>query len=402
MTAGILKPPSHEDLLEGRLEVDVTSPANPSAENLLQARADLNRDSGLRQVLDRFRSERRSRDWLADVLAVRMAVLWGNSVPFSDVFEVCAYLADEAEQLGEGIYLASPKTGKVQAVLSEEDLYQPGMVPREGGGLAQPLKRVRPDLEAAIICHYHEKEREERILQILREKLPSTQLLVDGFDPRLRMATRAGRSNIVQSVAQLTPKSLLEAAGGTTGAFLRYLELVTEDTNPDPAWQDLGEHIAVARSRMGIQDPTTINLQYNREAALRGIVPQQWVRGIASWLAEHVCKERAPVLPVPVEDLTEEDLAEVDFWLLPPDAFPVFERLQPRMQAMPLENIHPVGIVKGARLGRLVVDSSFGASSHELFSRWETEAHLKYRLYLNPKAVYLLRLSGLAHAAVVV
>jgi len=402
MTAGILKPPSREDLLAGRLEVAVSSTATPSAENLLQARADLNRDEDLRQILERFRSEKRSRDWLADVLAIRMAVLWGDSVPFSDVVEVCGYLADEAEQLGEGIYLASPETGKVQAVLSEEDLYQPEMVPREGGGLAQPLKRVRPDLEAAIICHYHEKDREEKILRALRKKLPSTELLVDGFDSRLRIATRAGRSAIVQSVTQMTPKALLEAAGGTTGAFLRYLEVVTDDKDPDPSWQDLGEHIAVARSRMGIQDPTTVNLQYNREAALRGIIPQQWVRGIASWLAEHVCKERAPVVPIPVEDLTEEDLASIAFWLLPPDAYPVFERLQPRMQAMPLENIDPVGIFKGARLGRLVVDESFGASSHELFARWETEAHLKYRLYLNPKAVYLLRLSGLAHAAVVV
>jgi len=397
-------PPTNEAVLAKRLEVSVTSKAEPRSENLVQARAYLQSDPELKRIREQFIKEGASKEWLTDAMAVRLGGLWDDtSTPFSEILETATYLADEADQLGEGIFLASTETGKIQIVLDEDDIYQPAPVPREGGGMAVPLKRIRPDLESAIVCHIHEQAREERILQRLREKLPQTRLIVDGEDSRLRIATRRGRSAIVESVSKLAPKTLLEAAGGTAGTFLKSLDIVTEDRPPDPAcWDDLGDDVAVARSKLGIQDPTTFNLSYNREAVLRGTIPQEWARKMARRLADAVHKSRPPIVATPADELSLDDLHEIWFWLLPPDAIGPFKRIDPRIQAMPVEGIQPVGIVSGNVLGVLVVAESFGAASKELFARWETEAHLEYKLYVNQNAVFPLRVTGLAHAAVVV
>lgn len=387
--------------LANRLSPTIVSDAKPETEWLVQARADINRDPRLKELFQRSLGEGQPKQWLIDNLAVRLNAEWGGG-EFFHALEVATYLADEHEQLGEGIRLVSTETGKVTALVTSDDIYQPAPVPRESGDMAIPLPRIDPALEKTLVTWVFEQHREERIVATLAERANQTALLKEEGDPRLRPATRAGRSEIVRSMTDFSPTALLERLGGTSAAFLQRFDILTEepaDLALDALVGPLEGYVA-ARSTMNIADQTTINLSHSREQTLRGALPQAWARDIARRLSLHAQENAEGELP----GITPAAMAGKSFWVTPPELMGDLFRLRPKglksVTLMPVDGSKLIGFRDGSsKVGVIVLPESFGAESHELFDRWEAVANLEYKLWYDPMEVFCVQMPKLEYQA---
>lgn len=389
-------------ILAQRIEPTVISTVDPPSDWLLQARADINREEKLRDIIIEGKKAGKNNEELADTLGSRLALSWGDHA--EEAYNAALYLLDEYEQLGEGIHLVSTETGKVLLTLTEKDVWDPGMVPREGGGMAQALPRIRPDLEAALTTWTFDRAREQKIVEALAAKGHQTALLRDEGDPRLLVATRKGRTKIVQNMVTFTPLELLQKCGGTSGAFLSYFDIQTEEPNDYTEMTLSG--VLRSSSVMKVSDPTTINIQYNREAALRGVLAQGWVREIARELSYKVSKHFAGaegLVPKPIESLTPEEAKSLKakFWIVPPEAAPHMLRVRKDWTIMPVDQAQGMGFL-GSRVGVLVVPKEFSAETNEMFEKWMVSAHLEYKLYVSWDTLCCMALEGLAYQGYVV
>lgn len=365
--------------LAKRLEPKVVSLAEPEKDWLLQARADLNSDPALQKILYEGRTGDPKK--VVSLLAVKLNAKWGGDYWFESQ-DVAQYLLDEFLQLGEGVHLVSKETGKVYVTLDENDIYQPNLVPREGGGMAQPMKQIRPDIASLLTTWSFERSREEKLVEALAARGHQTDLLKEDGDPRLLVASRAGRKRMVAALATFEPKALLEVCGGTSGAFLRHFDLQTSDPE-DTAGLTLVEGVVASNSKLGIHDISTTNLQFNVASSLRGTLVQGWVREMARLLSFEAPKAQKGQTVLAAE-LTKEHLGDTPLWVAPPDRLRQLKRLEPKVLVMPVENAQLLGVRDNA--GVVVVPTEFHLSSHELFDRWETHASLKIRLWVNWKA----------------
>ena len=385
----LAKPVEARQTLEKRLDPQVLSNATPEIEFLLQARADVTSDE-LIQAL--FREELDD-EQLVNQLTARLITRWRGHE--EQAREAAQYLVDEHRQLGEGIHLVSSETGKVVVTLTEDDIWQPDLVPREGGGMAQPLKQIRPDLAAYVTTWTFDRSREAQIVAKLAARGHQTALLREEGDPRLLVATRAGRRHIVESLARFRPDELLRALGGTSAAFLNHFELTTEDAEGEPSFRGTVN----SRSVMNIQDQTTVNLHHNRPATLQGALTQGWVREVARRLITHAAG--APRLTsVEPRRLTRDLLQCADFWIAPPEVLVWVRRVNPGVVVLPVDRItHMVGLVQ-ARAGTLKVPAEFGLNSREMFDRWETTTELEFALWLDSSAITVIGLTGIEYQGV--
>ena len=399
--------------LANRLDPKVTSDAKPATDWLVQARADINSSPQLKELFQRALGEKQPKQWLIDNLAARLNAAWG-ATEFDNAMEVARYLADEHEQLGEGIRLVSTETGKVTALVTADDIYQPAPVPRESGGMAIPLPRINPALEKTLVTWVFEQAREESIVATLTKRAHQTALVRDEGDPRLLPATRSGRSEIVRSLTDFTPSALLGRLGGTSGAFLQRFDIRTEQPGPDDVEGLLGplKGYVSARSTMNIVDQTTINLSHSRQQTLRGALPQAWVRDIARTLSHRAHQDKR--ISEVGADLTPELFLltkQVGFWVTPPELMAKLHRINAKLAGldkfslMPCEGAKLLGFRSGimpTKAGILVVPESFGAESHELFDRWEAVANLDYEVWYDPEAVTCLAMPPLEYQGSVV
>lgn len=379
--------------LEERPAPLVHSTAQPPARALLLLRAVIQGNRDLLELFETFRVESKSVGWLRDMVALRVAPLVSEDLPFDTVVEVCQYLADEYHQLGEGYFLVSRDTGRTVHVLSDEDLYDPGLLSRESGEVAQGLLRINPALEGALISRYHAQGREDHVLRLLEARSHPTELLRQTGDRRLRIATRDGRRSVARELAEDDPRALLRRAGGTTGMFLRHFELADIYDGPF----DCVEGVASCSTFLGIQDMATLNLGYDRLGVLRGVAAQGWVRDIARQLSVCARTKRTHSLPVMAEDLSDEVIAARELWIVDPDVFDLMRRAHGRV--MPVEGAEPLGL--SGLAGYLVTAREFGVESREVADRWQVVTTVPYRLYVDWSRVEVLPLVGVARASLV-
>lgn len=385
--------------LARRLDPKIETTAKPKPDWLLQARAEIRSDREIQSVFVEAKREGHSPKWLADQVSTRLMAKWEGKT--AQAAEAALFLADEFFQVGEGIHIVSTETGRIVATVSEDDIYQPAPLPREGGGVAVPLPRLDPNLEAFITTWTFESGREERILRALVEK---GQRAIAFNDPRLHPATRMGRSQIVEDVAGMSPESLLRGLGGTSGAFLSFFKLRTTP------WEDRRQTLVhgrepdleatiEARSVVKIGDQTTVNIHHDRRATLRGVLPQGWVREMARLLAEAMHRRGEPIK---LELNEVPKLANGDmFWVIPPEAVRQF--VKPGWTIMPVDRVQTVGIPQGTKLGTIVIPERFAAASHELFERWEAVGDLDFQMWVDkPEAIICLEIEGLEYQAHIV
>lgn len=370
--------------LASKLEPKVTSLAHPSTDFLLQARADVQRDPELQALFRQFQEHRlnvgydveeqkeQAVEALGDQLASRLAGLWGGN--FIEALEAARYLADEYSQIGEGILIVSSQTGKVIAKLDEKDLYQPAPVPRESGGLALPLPRIEPGLEAMIVSWVFEKGREERIEALLAERANQTALLREEGDRRLWIATRKGRAALAHSLSEDHPMTLLSRSGGTAGAFLKHFELALQP----PEGQTAAVYRLETTMALRVHDPLTTNLQYDRLGSMRGAVAQGWVRDLGRQIAEDAHRQ-VPFWTISAEEITKSWIQTSETWVADPDVLLAFLKVG-RVPVLPVNGAPTIGL-KG-KLGTIVVPETFEVQNREIFGRWEVLATLDVKVYL--------------------
>lgn len=374
--------------LTQRFEPKVLSKAEPEVDWLLQARADINSDKALQAILREGKETGRDP---VDKLAAGLNAKWEGNRWF-EAREVAQYLWDEFTQIGQGLHLISSETGKIVVTLDENDIYQPAMVPREGGGMVKPLPRIRPDLEGLIYTWTFEKSREQEIVQALAAQGHQTALLREEGDPRLLVASRRGRKQIVAALAQLDPQRLLRACGGTSAAFLNHFDLGAED--PESGGLELLEGTAASSSTLGIQDMRATNLHHNRAGSLQGALVQGWVREVARQLSVAAHRRVPGMAGLPLDDFCKDDLDGCQFWVSPPDTLKHVRRVDPTTTVMPVVGAQLIGL-KG-KVGAIVVPKEFTVSSHELFDRWETHSALEVRLWIDWSKVTVLALRNVA------
>lgn len=378
-----------------KLTPEVQTLARPAPVDLLQARATIQGNPEIQEVFRQYKAEMKSVDWLVDQLSVRLAANWGPR-HFTEALEAARYLADEYAQIGEGILIVSQETGKSIAKLTESDLWQPPDVPRESGSMATPLKRIRPDLEGMIILWHFETQREARVLDLLTQRANQTELLQQEGDPRLLIATKKGRHQMVAWLQEETPQALLGMAGGTSGAFLSHFDLVTEAPAVSPL-TPLLECTAIARSRMGIQDLQTTNLNYNRRLVLRGVMAQGWVREVARQFSMQARLELEP------ETLHQSELSQThqqELWVAPPDTVVTLTRKLTNVTALPVEGAATIGL--SGKVGILVVKTAWDCRDHEMFQKWEVAGAITYQLLVDWSKVRLFDIAGIEHQGEVV
>lgn len=386
-----------QNALAERIDPQIVTTANPGPHWLRGARAIISHTPEIQTFIRQARSIGLTADEAVHGLAVRLNEGWGGEHA-DEARETAQYLWDEQGQLGDGIYITSTETGRVIAALAEQDIYTPAPVPREDGSMAQPLPRIRPELEAAITCWTFDSGREARIVQALAERAHQTDLLREEGDPRLLVATRAGRRHLVNELAKFDPKILLRASGGTSGAFLQHFELVAEDPERPEGVLDLIEGEVFSKSTMNVADMSTVNLHHNRAASLQGALVQGWVREVARQLSVAATRRFLGVEEVRQMDLTKAHLQDRSFWVCPPEAVRYLRRVDARVSLMPVPSAHVIGL--SAKAGLLVVPEEFSAASREMFDRWEASSNLSFRLWIDWSKVLLLRISGIEHQAV--
>jgi len=364
----------------------VKTGANPPTELLLTTRAIVAKDQELSALFQQFKKESKTVAWLRDVVVAPLASLVDDKYSFSQVREACEYLAEEYKQLPEGYFIVNTETGKVDAVFTEDDLMDPGLLPRESGEMAQALKRIRPDKEVSFVTYQHEKGREERTLKELARRYPQTQLQKEDGDNRFRMATRRGRTAIALDLSENDPREMLRRSGGTTGAFLRHFPL-TED-------EGTIKGTASYRSTVGVQDPLTVNVGYDHLGNLKGASAQGWVRSICLEVSQMAFKEVRP-FPVEVTELKAEDLEGVDLWIADPNVLFELKRINPKLNIVPVPGAATLGL-KGV-VGSLKVDSSFQVETHERFKFWEVVSNVGYSLNIESwDSVRVMNVLGIA------
>jgi hypothetical protein len=382
--------------LSSKLEPQVTSLAKPSALNLLQARADVQRDAETQKLFQDAKEQGHSAEWLADQLASRLAGLWDGNLP--EALEAARYLADEFTQLGEGILIVSTETGKAIAKLDEKDLYTPAPVPRESGMMAEPLSRIEPGMEAMIVSWVFEKGREQRIEALLAERAQQTALLREEGDRRLWVATRKGRARMAGALADDHPKTLLERAGGTSGAFLRHFDLALD---PPEGAEGGRTYRLEATMALRIHDPLTTNLQYDRLGSMRGVVAQSWIRELGKQLARDALR----VNPIVWQSsgLTPEKIKQAaETWVASPEVMLRFfeATVGKAVTVMPVDGSGTLGL-KG-KAGTIVVPETFSVQNREVFGRWEVHASLDVQVFIDWSKTILVDIQGLAYDAQVV
>lgn len=376
----------------------VRSTANPPSAALMLLRRALQRRADLRELFLQFKAENHPVDWLTDMLTPRAAVEL-SECSFEEVREACQYLADEYQQLAcvpgcqldDGLFILDAETGRVATVAREDDVYSPGLLPRESGERAPALLRLNPALEAALITGRHEQAREVESLEWATERVSQTALLREEGDPRLEVITRAGRTSIARELSEVDPAGLLWRAGGSAARLIKHLAQRAEER------QKLERITGTACSKftLQLQDKRALNLHYACQRSLESSLPQGWVRDIARTLSYHAATAKGATLPIAATDISADLFDSAETWIGSPDVL----RLIPgrRRGFLPVDGAETVGL-RGC-VGTLEIGSDLGVQTRELNDRWEITTSVSYVLSVDFRAIQFLPIVGIEHAA---
>lgn len=312
----------------------------------------------------------------------------------AEVAQVARYLADEYQQIGDSLLVISKETGQAIAKLGEEDIWQPPPVPREGStALAQPLPRMRPDLEGFLVHWTFERARDARLEQALAARLPQNELQRQEGDRRLFPVTRAGRKRIVEEVRAKLPTLLPKDCSGSSTLFLSHFTVQTEEPQ-GTVLEPLLRCVARSRDFQGIQDPRTMNLHFDRTIALSRHIANEWVREIARTLST-AAREHFKPWGKPCDELVDDDFQGTSLWVAEPNTAHVIAQ-KALLRTVAVEGAFPTGFRKlsDGDVGVIVLHpDTYALASREVFDRWEVVAMVEFTLWVDWRALRTLNLT---------
>lgn len=372
------------------LTPEVRTLAYPASGVLLSARGVVQRSEDVRGVFLRAKTEGWGAERLADALAERLGPeLTGDA---GAVREAALYLADEFLQLGDRLLLVSRETGRALASITDDDLWQPPAVPREGGGLAKPLPRLRPELEAFLYQHIHEHDREAQLLASLAVRTHQTAFLAEEGDRRLNVATRAGR-RAIEAEIQARGSNLFDSLQSTGQSFLQLFA-----HPPTPGMTPALAGIAMARTRTHITDAQAINYRFDHAGSQYASLTGALIRELAFALAIEAHRQKPPA-EVSYERMAVGDLGGAAFWLVDPQLSAAFMRF-PGISVMYIPGVPPTGFLSPA--GSFAMEAgSLKIEGREVFDRWDVMGRFSYTVHLDWGAVRTLLVTDAPQPAAV-
>lgn len=311
-----------------------------------------------------------------------------------EVLDTARYLADEYLQIGDGMLVVSTETGRVISKITEQDIWLPPPVPRESGGMAQPLARLQPGLEGMLVEWVFATSKERQTLARLADRSHQTILLRTDGDRRLLPASRRGRQTIVAELRDNLGALLFSdyrPRSGVPGLFLNqfFLREATplDETLPGSPWQT-----GFARIVTPLVDMTTLNLRHDRLASFAAQIGTQWVRCVAAALAREA-HLKFPSDPMPASSVTPEHLGGSNLWIADPDTAMYLAKMPgDKVPMLAVEAASFTGIRVGHTL--YIHPGAYQIVSRELHGRWEIVATFEFKVALAPHAVQTMPLEG--------
>ena len=208
--------------------------------------------------------------WLADNLSVRLGAMHSTE-NFADVKDVSLYLAHEFfANKSNPIVVADRSTGSAVVHLPVDAIWQPGPVPRESGGLAEPMPRLRPDIEAALIQTHHDRAREHREI-IHRSEA--------GYLARdMKILSSVGRNDLIECAV----KGAMKSFGNALAKHLYGAVVLGDGMQP---------MTLTASASMRIPDLRSLNLHFRFERWLTHVMTTGWVQSVANAIVEKATAE---------------------------------------------------------------------------------------------------------------
>lgn len=364
------------------LAPEVRTLARPASGPLVAARGVVQRSGAIQGLFTQAKAE----GWDAGRLSEAIEAPLGEALASTpdEVRQVALYLAAEYLQFGDTLLLISRETGRAIARITEEDIWQPPMVPRESGGLAKPLPRLRPELEGFLYQYVHDHDREARLTSELAVRTRQTAFLAAEGDRRLFVSTRQGRRAIEQEI-QARAEGVLEGATGLVREFLMRLA--------GPTTAPIGlTALAMARTRMEISDLVAVNYRFDHATGQYMNLVNEWVREIARTLGIEAHQQR-PARVVRHGQLQSSDFQGANFWIADPRVAPSL--FAPGVSVLIIPGARTVGLV-GSPVGSLVLTpGSLTVEGREMLGHWDVMGRFQYTLHLDWEKVVALDVQGI-------
>jgi len=354
------------------LAPEVRTLARPASGPLLAARGVVQRSGVIQDTFARAKAE----GWDAERLAEAIEGPLGGTLSGTpeDVRQAALYLAAEYLQFGDTLLLVSRETGRAIARITDDDIWQPPMVPRESGGMAKPLPRLRPELEGFLYQYVHDHDREARLTADLVVRTRQTAFLAAEGDRRLFVSTKQGRRAIEHEI-QVRGETVLEGATGIIRDFLSHFSGVSEGTAPGFA------SIAMARTRMEISDLVAVNYRFDHATGQYTNLINEWVREIARGVGIEAHRQNSQG-SVRYADLQLEHLLGAAFWVTDPSISAAFCRI-PGVSVLNVPGVRPFGFM-GNPVGSLAHEpGSLKIEGREMLGHWDIMGRFSYTLHLD-------------------
>ena len=307
-----------------------------SPEHLRVARIEVTNDAELRALFQQTGVENRSEEWLTDNLAVRLSARWGGR-DFETASEVAAILAHEYFDHPDKPLALVDAQGQVVQRFGEEDIYQPVPVARESGAMAQPLPRLRPEIEGELVTRLHNREREVAGLAVMASRVGQTALQREDGDRRLDFLTGAGRERILEELPGTLRERLFgawrgdRAAQRPEGSLALELLARVQDRPLERAMAEVFDQ--PVRMMISLRDLQSANLRVDVAGRIVDMILGDWTRTVGTLCMAYM-NSRA-VATEPLEELVRWPCRA---WVAPAEIAVRVRRLAPerRVIAVPV------------------------------------------------------------------
>ena len=347
-----------------RVIPEVRTISCPTAKPLLAARREIKRNPALQVLFVQAKAANWPPEQLAEALSPLLEpVLEGTR---EAIWETSLYLADEYVQVGDGLLVVSRETGRVVAQITEEDIWVPAPVRREDGGLAQPLPRLRPDLEGFLVQWTFDRSREEQYSRALTPAGANTSMA--------QALTHTGRKAILARLQSNAPEFLTHV-GGAAKEFLGAFQVIGSDATSFTGLTPLQRTTAFAQTRTLLADFRATNLRFDFAGTQEKVLGALWVQEIARDLAlQHPT-------PKPLEsDFIARASDSPTVWV----GSGVMADICGAAGKNPLLIDSPIGLALSGTVGVLQVHpDTYRVEARHVMDRWDMAGSVEYTVWVD-------------------
>lgn len=370
------------------LDIEVVSSANPDPSLLRSIRYLLQQNEEVRQVFVDAQTESEA-GGSRQVDRQRLLGLLSEAYPHEGLDQVAEYLSDEFEQIGEGVLLISPETGKAVARVSTESLYEASPVPRESGNMVERGLRIRPDVEAYLAYWSFENTRERDLRREVIARLNQTELQREEGDPRTLVLSKAGRRTISQQVHDSIAATFQDPRGPAK-ALLEHFPIGKESSSLGDSCVSL-KILPWSRVRRRVQDQLSVNPRFDALTATLASVTSSWARSILGALLGEAALRPLQGAPGSLDDVVQDHFGGV--WVCEPN---LARALMGRgCRVFPVNGPSNIAVQLLREAGYLEFDASkIGTNHRELHDRWTVESVSEVTLHVYWGAINIFHVLG--------